>query len=351
MKPKYKKYKIKKGDTLESISQTLEKPTHEVKSFHNIFCESNDYISVEFPKNLKELFIYPEFNEKELTLIPKVSFDEAYKLPLKPILEKMNYGVMYTIKSGDEENTVKFEVSITYKGKTSSNMHVFEVDRISKTFINDEEVNSIADELAVKTSAVLYPLELVVSNEGNWIAINNYKAINKRWSKIKEKVNDEYEGEWVEKYLLENEKMLENEDFLLNSLKKDWFLKSYFNSIYVYYSHKFKFQTNTTFPILPNCKGVSYDIEQKIEEYLDEYNLIRIEQKGELNEERSKEDLENEMDIPYYGIIDPNAVRAKGNYRSLYFLNGKTNFIESLFLECSIDVAVEKKVQVVASLL
>ena len=351
MKPKYKKYKIKKGDTLQSISEKLNKTTHEVKSFHNVFCDSDNCIGVTFPIGLKELYIYPEYNEKELSLIPKVPFDDAYKLLLKPTQNKMNYGVMYTIKSGNEENTLKFEVSIVYKGKTISDNNIFEIDRISKTFINDEEVNTIADELAVKASEVLYPLEVVVTNEGKWIEINNYKEINKRWKKVKAKILDEYEGEWVERYLMLNEKTLENEDYLLDSLKKDWFLNSYFNTIYVYYSHKLKFQTNTTFPVLPNCKSVSYDIEQKVEEYLDVNNLIRIEQKGELKEERSKADLENEMDIPYYGILYPNQDMAKGKYRSLYFLNGNTNLIESLFLECSIELAVEKEIQVVVSLL
>ena len=35
----------------------------------------------------------------------------------------------------------------------------------------------------------------------------------------------------------------------------------------------------------------------------------------------------------------------------LNFLNGKSNLIESLFLECSIELAVEKEIQVVVSLL
>ncbi|NHN27601.1 hypothetical protein FIA58_018120 [Flavobacterium jejuense] len=351
MKPKYKKYKIQKGDTLQSVSEKLDKTTHEVKNFHNVFCDSDEYIGVTFPKGLKELYIYPTYNEKELSLIPKVPFDDAFKLSLKPTQNKINYGVMYTIKSGNEENTLKFEVSVIYKGKNEKDNLVFEVDKISKTFINDEEVNTIADELAIKTSDVLYPLEVNITEEGKWIGVNNYKEINKRWEQIKEKILDEYEGEWVERYLLLNEKTLGNEDDLLGSLQKDWFLNSYFNTIYVYYSHKFKFQTSTTFPILSNCKSVSYDIEQKIEEYLDEYNLIRIEQKGELKEERSKADLENEMNIPYYGVLYPNRDIAKGNYRSLYFLNGKTNLIESLFLECSIELEVMKEIQVVVSLL
>ena len=351
MKPKYKKYTLKKEDTLASISQLLEKSTHEVKSFHNIFCDGDEYIGVDFPKNLRELYIYPEYNEKELTLIPKVTFERPFELALKPLQNKVNYGVMYTITTGEEINTIKFEASVLFKGQTNSKDFIFEIDRISKTFINDEETTSIADELAEKTSKVLYPLEIIVSKEGKSIAINNYKEIQKRWEKIKEKILDEYEGEWVEKYLQGNEQTLQEEGNLIQALKKDWFLSSYFNGIYTYYTPKFTFENNITFPLLTNCEAVNYKVEQKINEYLDEFNLIKIEQKGTVAEERSKSDLQNESNIAYYGALYPNEDSAAGNFRSLYFLNGKTNAIESLYLECSLQLEIEKNIKVVISLL
>lgn len=351
MKAKYKKYKIKKGDTLESISLKLEKSSHEVKSFHNVFCNENDYISDKLPEDLKVLNIYPEYNEKELSLIPKVAFNKPYELELKPFPTKINYGVMYTITTGKEINTIKFETSVLFKGITEAKDFIFEIDRISKTFINDEETTTIADELAEKTSKVLYPIEIIVSHEGKWTGMNNYKEIHKRWESIKEKILDEYEGEWVEKYLLMNEEILEDEGALENSLKKDWFLNSYFNAIYVFYTHKFNFDTTMSFPILTNCEAVNYKVNQKIKEYLDEYNLIRIEQNGVLEEERSKADLQNESNIPHYGMLYPGEDIANGKFRSLYFLNGKTNLIESLYLESSIELEAEKKIQVVVSLL
>lgn len=351
MKPKFKKYTLKKGDTLKSISIILEKSSHEVKNFHNIFCESDEYIGIEFPKNLLELYIYPEYNEKELSLIPKVTFEKPFELALKPLQNKVNYGVMYTITSGEEVNTIKFETSVLFKGITESKEYIFEIDRISKTFVNDEETSTIADELAEKTSKVLYPLELIVAKDGKWSGINNYKEIKKRWEKVKEKIHDEYEGEWVEKYLLLNEQTLEEEGNVVNALKKDWFLSSFFNGIYVYYTPKFIFENNITFPILTSCEAINYKVNQKISEFLDESNLIKIEQNGIVVEERSKSDLRNESSIAYYGALYPNEDMAEGNFRSLYFLNGKTNTIESLFIECSIQLEIEKKVQVVVSLL
>lgn len=351
MKPKYKKYKIKKGDTLQSISKILEKSEHEVKSFHNVFCDNDSYIGNQFPSNLEELYIYPEYNEKQLSLIPKVTFEGAYKLGLKPSQIKSNYGVMYTITSGEETNTVKFETSVIFKERTVKNTYIYEIDRVSETYINDEEATSLADELAEKTSKVLYPLKIEVDNEGKWIEINNYNEIYNRWEKTKEKILSEYEGEWVEKYLKENQETIESEGRLQTALSKDWFLNSYFASIYVYYTHKYQFEVIKPFPILVNCNSVNYKVKQKINEYLDEHNLIKIEQNGNLEDERSKTDLQNEMNIPYYATLYPNQDIAEGTFRSLYFLNGKSNLIESLFLECSINLDIEKKIQVVVSLL
>ncbi|WP_130736584.1 LysM peptidoglycan-binding domain-containing protein [Flavobacterium sp. J27] len=351
MKPRFKKYTIKKADTLESISKKLGKSIHEIKNFHNVFSSPDDYIGVDLPKTLKELFIYPEFHEEELIRIPKVTFDAAYKIEIKPFQEKLLYGVEYIIKNGVEEHSIKFEICISCKERTVENDFVFTIDRTTNTFINEEEVNTIADELAVKTSSVLYPLEVIVSKDGEWTGIANYEDIYKRWESIKENILKEYGGEWVEKYLSLNESVLESESNVVTSLKKDWFLKSYFNTIYVYYSHKFRFITNADFPILPNCKPVRYEIEQKINEFIEQNNLIRIEQNGELKEERSKSDLQNELNVPYYGVLYPNQNMAKGTYRSVYFLNATSKWIESLFLECSIELELEKKIQIVVSLL
>ncbi|VXC01365.1 conserved hypothetical protein [Flavobacterium sp. 9AF] len=351
MKPKYKKYKIKKNDTLESIANKLEKSIHEIKSFHNVFCDSDSYIGVSLPNHLKELYIYPEFNEKELSLLQKVFTNDNYKLSQTPSNNTLNYGVMYTIYSGKEKNSIKFEVEVQYLEKKNEDNLLFLVNKKSITYINDEEVNTIADELAVKTSSVLYPLELVITNEGNWIAIHNYETIYKRWEKIKEAILDEYEGEWVEKYLNLNEKTLADENLLFDSLKKDWFLASYFNTVFVYYSHKYRFNTKISFPILPNCKAVEYDIEQKINEFIETNDTIRIEQNGELKDERSKLDLENNLNVPYYGALYPDYNKAKGNYRSVYLINAKTKVIESLFLECSVELDIEKKTQIVVSVL
>ena len=351
MKLKYKKYKIKEGDTLASISKLLGKPTLEVKNFHNIFCDHDNFIVLDFPDNFKELFIYPEYSEVDLNPIPKVFFDGGSKLLFRPISKKTNFGVQYTMTSGEEINTIKFETSVYFKGKSQDNLNVFEIDRISKTFVNDEETSIIADELAEKVASVLYPLEIIVDENGKWQEVFNHEEIANRWPKIREKILEEYEGEWVENYLELSETSLLSQNNLTESLSKDWFLNAYFGGIYVNYNSKLICKKDENFPILPNISPANYEVKQKIEEYLDDYKLINIETIGVLSDVRSKSDFEGDFDFPYYSMLNPEEEKAVGKFRAKYFLKPNNHQIESMFLECSIDLEIPRKVEIVVSVL
>jgi len=351
LKPKYKKYKIKKGDTLASVSNILGKPTQEVKNFHNIFCDHENFIILDFPENFEELFIYPEYSEVDLNPIPKVFFDGGNKLLFRPISKKMNYGVQYTIKTGDKISTMKFDTSVYFKRKNQDGMCLFEIDRISKTFLNDEETANIAEELAEKVASVIYPLEIIVDNEGKWTDIYNYDQIQKRWENIKTSILENYEGEFVKKYLQISENTLENESALLFALSKDWFLNAFFGGIYINYSSKYSCNRAISFPILPFCEAPNYAVEQKIDEYLDNYKLISIEQAGNLNDDRAKLDFENNLDFPYYAMQEPPEEKAFGKFKARYFLNSTSHCIESMRLKSSIDLEIPKSLEIVISLL
>jgi hypothetical protein len=350
LKSKYKTYKIKNGDTIISVATELGITVKEARNFHNIFSKEDEIIIDDFPSQLKELYVYPYIREITKDKQPLAKFD-GYKLSFLPSKKKNNYGVMYTISSDEkEEYTIKFEVSVEYKGADKNGFY-FAIDRLSKTFINDEEASSIADELAEKVGTVIYPLVVVTNDNGKWFNIDNFKEVQKRWEKVKKRILDEYEGEWVEEYLeLVAESLLE-ESSLLNSLSNDWFLNAYFGGIYAYYTPYFKFKNEIKFPIVPNINPLVYQVEHTTEEYLDDYRQVVIDQKGVLADERAKSDIENQLNFPHYGQLYSDAPKAEGEFRAKYFLNESDNTIESLFLECSIVLDKPKKIQVVVSLL
>ncbi|AWG26041.1 hypothetical protein [Flavobacterium kingsejongi] len=349
MKLKYRKYTIKNGDTLNGIAQLLGKSTLEIKNFHSMFCADDDHIVLDFPDHLKELFIYPEYRETDLTLIPKVYFDGGDKLLFRPLNQKKEYGVQYTTTTGAESRIMKCEVAVTCKGRITAENYLFEVQRISRFFVDDEETSTIADELAEKVSGVLYPLEISVDETGQWTGVCNFGQIRQRWEGIKEAILDEYEGESVLQYLALSEQTLETESSVYHALTKDWFLNAYFGGIYIGYSHKFNCKKDVNFPLVPYCEAAKYRVTQKIEPYLDEYNLIAIRTSGDLEEERTIGDFENHLDFPYYGLMDPTAKKATGQFAAKYFLNAASNAIESLAVVCTMDLTIPKKVEVIIS--
>ncbi|WP_268223559.1 hypothetical protein [Sinomicrobium oceani] len=351
MPPKYRTYKIHKGDTLISVAEALGITPQEAKSFHNIFSSEDDLISVDLPPHLRTLYVYPHIYEKIRDNPAFVKFNYGYTLRFKPVEKALNYGVMYTISSGEkEENTLKYRVSVTFIRQDEKG-YVFEIDRLSKTYVNGEEASEIADELAEKVSGAVYPLEVVVDEDGNWMDITNHPVIRRRWEQVKKGIFEEYDGAWVKQYVAESEVSLEDKELLKMSLSGDWFLVAYFGQIYVDYTPRFVFENKISFPVVPFIKPVAYIVKQEVKMLLDEYGLVQISQEGKVSDNRSKTDLENRQNFPHDALLYPESEKAEGTYKAKYFLNAGNNLIESLFLECSLQLEKPKKIKVVVSLL
>jgi hypothetical protein len=352
LKSVHKIYTLKSGDTLVGVATKLDLNPQTIRNYHNIHCELNELIEKDFPYNLKTLLLSPydkdENTEKDLR--HKVRFGLNKKLLFKPSTKKINYGVMFTMAAGDEESSLKYEVSVRCVDKEPQEYHLLEIDRISKVYINDEEANAIADEMAEKISSILYPLVVVVNKEGKWEDIYNYWDIAERWKKKKQDILDEYEGESTHEYLATCEHSLESRGNLKNTLNGDLFLNAFFSGIYVNYTEQLAFENTIEFPVLTDNTKVAYTVTQKIEQYLDEYSLINIEQKGTISDERCKIDFESKNTTPFYSVLYENLEKATGNFRSMYFLKANNyNTIESLQVDCDINLDVPQKVSVVIS--
>lgn len=353
MDSQHQKYKIQKGDTIASVALKLDRNEYDLKSYHNTYCELSNLIELDFPKNMKELFL-PAL-EKEIALREKenqpkkVQLGINGKLALLPVGTNKNYGVLITLEKGEDIQTIKYEVNLRWVKQETNGDTVFEINRISKTYINDEEPDSIADTLAVKIAQVLYPLQVIIDKKGDYVGINNFDAIQNRWAGIKEAIYNEYEGEWVEKYIQLNDEALKSKELIEESLTNDYFIRAYFNGIYQEYPEKGIINNNIHFPVFHDASDVTYKVNQQIEEYYDESNLIVLNQKGELNEERAKEDLEERLSFPYYAFSAENYTIAEGKYRSKYFLNPNSHVIEYLFLEVGIELDIPEKITITAS--
>lgn len=118
-------------------------------------------------------------------------------------------------------------------------------------------------------------------------------------------------------------------------MQKDIFLKVYFNGIFANHTHVFNFETLVNFPIITNVKNVEYKIIQQIGEYINEANQIEIKQQGVANDERCLTDYDYELDESCFSGIIP-----EGKYKAHYLLNSKSNYIEKIDFECSLNANV-----------
>lgn len=348
MQKQHPKYKIKEGDTIQRITSLFGIEQDIWTRYHNNMCRLEHVIRKNFPSELEEIYLLPELWEKEDDLNQmlsvkelsekkinqRVSFGYQNTLPMKACWEVLNYGVMLALFDNEKVNTIKYEVSIKWIAK-EENEHIIEIDRISNTYINDQEPDLMAEVLAVKTASALYPLELVVTRADGIIGINNFEKIQKRWKNIKQEIRKYYEGETLEKYLQLNDGIImdSDSDILLRSLKNDWFLHGYFNKIYQTYGEEFSFTNKINAPFIFDSKGIEYTVKQNINNLIDERGRINVEMKGICSDDRSASDLRNRFNFPNEEFGE----KETGKYWGKYFIEPKYHTIEAFMVEADLE--------------
>ncbi|MGV0919287.1 hypothetical protein ACTS94_02695 [Empedobacter falsenii] len=328
---------IQPYETIDDIAKLYQLDKHDLIYFHNNHCLPRDTILIDIT-NQKELYI-PRFAVSDRE--KKVNF-RNHSLIFEPKGFNQSYGVRIIFEKQNNETELKYETSVKWI-KTEDKLHYFEIDRISNLFIDEEEVNNIADLLACKSSQVLYPLTISIDKYGKFNAVENLSSYQNRWDNIKTEIYKEFDGEVVENYFKQIEKVIVDEPSLLNLyLKNDYFIRTLFFGIYQNYGKHYQINGNETFPIIENINEPNYQIKLEIDPIIDEYDMIWIDGNGKLNEERTPEDFFNNS--PF--ADDDNIINQNGKIRVRYYLNNQTKWIESAFLECSILTNNLKKVSI-----
>jgi hypothetical protein len=340
-------YKIKTEDTLQSLSAKLNISLQELRNFHNLYAKQEELISIDLHKGLEFLYIYPTFEIEAIENVPKVTFIADSILQFQPKKIDDRFGVMHTITEGDEINTIKFEISIKFV-KTIEKFPIFEVNRLSEVFVNDEEVNTTADQLAAKCSEILYPLHVVTNDTGQWIGVNNFKDIQERWQKLKIDLEEEYQGEWFQDYVSQMDDSMQDEESLTHTLKGDWMLFTYFNAVFLDYTKAFELKRELHFPFIKNAPPVKFSVNQSITKYLNEYNTGEITFEGHITDERSTIDIERGYLIPVYANEMGAIPTENGTVYGKYFFS-KSNKLETAYLSFEVQLEKLKKIETVVS--
>jgi hypothetical protein len=335
-----KKHTVKPGDTAESIAQQYDVTVEDLYQYHNKHSQAHDWIQHKITYQ-KEIFIPPTKEELRLLEARKVKF-RSNRLPFIPMTSSYKYGVNISIENGEEKNELKYKTSLTWKQMIGTS-HLFNYNRSSEVFINEEQASSIADELAFKTAGILFPTQFLVDYTANWeMLFTENINYQERWQAIKEYIYKEYEGELVDKYLQKIEKIIKTPDILNSYMKDDLFMRSLFIGYCNSFDKEYVSERHLTFPILE--QEPRYKVKSIINPELDHYNLINIEIEGVLDDERSKAELINGSIFP---MDAENSEKATGNFKAQLFLNPNYNMPEAIYLECDILLEEMKKVTIV----
>lgn len=180
---KFNTHIIQKNETLKSIATLYGLDADTLKLFHNNHCQVKDMILIELTGQ-KELYI-PRIAVADQN--KKVQFGRGNSIVFRPERSFSKYGVIVNIETGNSKNELKYETSVRWL-KNENNLHFFEIDRTSNLYLNEEEINEIADTLAYKTSKVLYPLQISVDEHGKFRQVENLSVFKERWTTVKEEV-------------------------------------------------------------------------------------------------------------------------------------------------------------------
>lgn len=347
MKPfimkKFNIHSVQKNENLKSIAALYGIEADALKLFHNNRCQVKDMILIDLTRQT-ELFI-PRTAVADKNKL--VKFGRGNRLVFQPENSFYKYGVVISFETGDHKNELKYETSVRWL-KYENKLHFFEINRTSNLYLNQEEVNEIADTLAYKTSKVLYPLQVSVDEYGKFNEVENTESFKERWDSVKEEVYKEFEGEIVDEYCRKIEEIIYEEETINLYLRNDYFLRTIFLGIYQSFGETFQLEIEKSFPIINNPIEPKYKVHIETDPVKDEYDLINIVGEGKLNDERSVSDLIS--GYPFSMIIaDDPVMNEEGNFRIQYDLNGQTLLPESLYLECSMMLKEEKKISVVVT--
>lgn len=186
-KSSYSSYELLPNETVESLTKLLGIDKQQLVGFHNIIANDEETIIHELPKGLTHLFMQPHFDEKDLKNVPRAPLESGSVLRLKPTKSKSYYGISCTSTTGVEATTIDYEVSVECIEKLPQQHFLFEINRSSTIFFDNKEADSIINELAEKVAQVLYPLVVLVGENGICKDIYNTDEIKKRWQNKKKK--------------------------------------------------------------------------------------------------------------------------------------------------------------------
>ncbi|MFK7058736.1 LysM domain-containing protein [Flavobacterium oreochromis] len=213
MNNNWSRYKVKKGDTLESIAKEIGISHQALRCHHNTYCKKKYLIEYNHLKGIEEILL-PSIEELEKLLEFEKKTEPLSNLPLY-YLPKNFYKKQYDVEETIQEITSDtFTIHSSIDIEIIDNKNGYIVSFRKKDHELSEDKITLLSLACIKT---IYPIEFTIRPQGQIIDINNHSAIIARFKKSKSALLDYYTGEINQEYINKFERNLIDKKTLLKS--------------------------------------------------------------------------------------------------------------------------------------
>jgi len=215
----YKKVKIEGILNLKEFSGEYEMTPGEMIGFHNKHCSFQELLTLSLPKYVEYIYIPSDkFEIRDKKLLKSATLD------LPAVSSEKIYGVVIKFLPKD--------LQIHYRIKIKRTPFYLELTK-GKTYINNQEVDKIIEQLFEKAEQVLYPSQISVKKNGGLDKIINHEQIANRWkTDCLPKLKDYYQSETTDQILKQLDQAYANLNLKKGMFARNIFYKLFFLPIY-----------------------------------------------------------------------------------------------------------------------
>ncbi|WP_261512539.1 hypothetical protein [Chryseobacterium paludis] len=283
---------------LEILCNEYDMTAEELVGFHNRHCGLLELLTVSLPKYVEYIYIPSEkYKVRDVRLLKSSTIE----LPEKPS-DKV-YGVIIKFKP----KNLQIHYTIRVK-RTEAYIELIK----EKTYINNQEIDKIIEQLFEKAEQVLYPLQVSTNKNGELKSILNNEDIAKRWqTECFPKLKEYYQSEVTDEIIEQLNQAYADIDSKKDLFSRNTFYKLFFMPVYQSYPYFLK-KDSLDIYFSGLSRNVGYEVEYILSHEYTGGNRIALKITG-----TEEEDMFNKN-------------RKKGKVELLYKFNQETNEIFSI---------------------
>lgn len=208
-------YQVKKGDTLESVSEKLGISAEALKRYHNTYCELKNLIGNDL-KDIQEILIPPKEKISEYKETQK-NIELSNNLPsiyLTKGFYASSYDVTERFEQLDKEDLeINYSTSVALR-ETPDKGFIAET-KTSEFMKNGESPDDKISMLSLACIESISPISFLIPAQGKIKGLHDHKSIIKKFESKRVDLEDFFVGEVAISYFDKFHASLTNEVFLL----------------------------------------------------------------------------------------------------------------------------------------